>query len=94
MRLARPPFECSRGERPQRDVSQLKLEYRRLGCRLDAGRAHDANLIAKVRTYLAEHDTDGLQIEIMTPEEAKTYGLVDAVVKSRKEIPVAQPATP
>ena len=28
---------------------------------LDESRAHDANLIAKVRTYLPEHDTDGLQ---------------------------------
>ena len=35
---------------------------------LDEGRAHDANLIAKVREYLPEHDTDGLQIEILTPE--------------------------
>jgi isocitrate dehydrogenase len=42
---------------------------------LDAGRPHDANLIAKVRTFLAEHDTDGLQIEIMTPEEATGFSL-------------------
>src|SRR5699024_4042684 len=32
---------------------------------LDASRAHDANLIAKVKEYLGDHDTDGLQIEIM-----------------------------
>ncbi len=37
---------------------------------LDANRAHDAQLIEKVNTYLAEHDTSGLQIEIMTPVEA------------------------
>jgi isocitrate dehydrogenase len=34
---------------------------------LDEDRAHDANLIAKVQAYLADHDTDGLQIEIMAP---------------------------
>ncbi|WP_031512266.1 NADP-dependent isocitrate dehydrogenase [Streptomyces sp. NRRL F-5123] len=42
---------------------------------LDEGRAHDANLIAKVREYLPEHDTDGLTIEIMTPEAATAYSL-------------------
>ena len=42
---------------------------------LDEGRAHDANLIAKVKTYLAEHDTAGLTIEIMSPVEATAYSL-------------------
>jgi isocitrate dehydrogenase len=42
---------------------------------LDEGRAHDANLIAKVREYLTEHDTDGLQIEIMAPAEAMKFSL-------------------
>ncbi|WP_441247427.1 NADP-dependent isocitrate dehydrogenase [Kitasatospora sp. McL0602] len=42
---------------------------------LDEGRAHDANLIAKVRAYLPEHDTEGLQIEIMTPEKATEFSL-------------------
>ncbi|MFE6738054.1 NADP-dependent isocitrate dehydrogenase [Streptomyces tubercidicus] len=42
---------------------------------LDAGRAHDAQLIEKVNTYLAEHDTDGLQIEIMAPVDAITFSL-------------------
>lgn len=42
---------------------------------LDEGRAHDANLIAKVRTYLAEHDTEGLRIEIMSPVEATAFSL-------------------
>ena len=37
---------------------------------LDADRAHDANLIAKVEEYLGEHDTDGLDIRIMSPVEA------------------------
>jgi isocitrate dehydrogenase len=42
---------------------------------LDEGRAHDANLIAKVRTYLPEHDIEGLTIEILTPEEATALSL-------------------
>ncbi|MGZ4486828.1 MAG: NADP-dependent isocitrate dehydrogenase [Nocardioides sp.] len=42
---------------------------------LDANRAHDANLIAKVEEYLPEHDTDGLTIEIMAPAEATAYSL-------------------
>ncbi|MGW2861207.1 NADP-dependent isocitrate dehydrogenase [Streptomyces sp. NPDC001205] len=42
---------------------------------LDEGRAHDAVLIEKVRTYLAEHDTEGLRIEIMSPVEATAFSL-------------------
>jgi isocitrate dehydrogenase len=42
---------------------------------LDADRAHDANLIAKVNDYLTEHDTDGLTIEIMKPTDAIAYSL-------------------
>ncbi|WEO94028.1 NADP-dependent isocitrate dehydrogenase [Streptomyces sp. FXJ1.172] len=37
---------------------------------LDEGRAHDAQLIAKVRQYLPEHDTEGLDIKILSPVEA------------------------
>ncbi|MDX3572947.1 NADP-dependent isocitrate dehydrogenase [Streptomyces sp. ID05-47C] len=37
---------------------------------LDETRAHDAQLIAKVDTYLAEHDTEGLDIRILNPVEA------------------------
>ncbi|MEV4900844.1 NADP-dependent isocitrate dehydrogenase [Citricoccus sp. NPDC055426] len=42
---------------------------------LDENRAHDANLIAKVNEYLEEHDTDGLQLEIMAPEAATAFTL-------------------
>ncbi|MFP3986372.1 NADP-dependent isocitrate dehydrogenase [Streptomyces sp. E11-3] len=42
---------------------------------LDENRAHDAQLIGKVRTYLADHDTDGLQIEIMSPVDATAFSL-------------------
>jgi len=42
---------------------------------LDATRPHDANLIAKIRAYLLEYDTSGLQIEIMSPAEATAFSL-------------------
>ncbi|OON80640.1 NADP-dependent isocitrate dehydrogenase [Streptomyces tsukubensis] len=42
---------------------------------LDETRAHDANLIAKVKAYLPEHDTEGLKIDIMSPADAIAYSL-------------------
>ena len=42
---------------------------------LDADRAHDAELIRKVRAYLPEHDTTGLRIEIMSSLEAMKFSL-------------------
>jgi isocitrate dehydrogenase len=40
---------------------------------LNEKRAHDANLIKKVNTYLPEHDTTGLEIKILSPEDAINY---------------------
>jgi len=37
---------------------------------LDENRAHDANLISKVNSYLKDHDTSGLDIRIMPPVDA------------------------
>jgi isocitrate dehydrogenase len=42
---------------------------------LDQTRAHDAELIRRIRQYLPNHDTTGLQIEIMAPEEATRFTL-------------------
>lgn len=42
---------------------------------LDKDRAHDANLIKKVETYLPDHDTTGLVIKIMSPVDAIKYSL-------------------
>jgi len=42
---------------------------------LDENRPHDANLIKYVKEYLAEHNTEGLTIEIMAPREAMAYTL-------------------
>ena len=40
---------------------------------LDPNRAHDANLIAKIDQYLPQHDTSGLDIQIMTPVKAMRF---------------------
>ncbi len=42
---------------------------------LDAARAHDAQLIRKVETYLGDHDTDGLEIHIMNVADATRFTL-------------------
>ncbi|QHJ10088.1 Isocitrate dehydrogenase [NADP] 2 [Paraglaciecola mesophila] len=46
---------------------------------LDDERAHDAQLIEKVNTYLKDHDTDGLHIEIMAPVRAIRYSMERAL---------------
>ena len=43
---------------------------------LDDDRAHDAELIDKVNAYLPNHDTNGLEIHIMSPIEATKFSLV------------------
>lgn len=45
---------------------------------LDKNRAHDAQIIAKVETYLKDHDTQGLDIQIMSPEAATRFTLARA----------------
>jgi len=42
---------------------------------LDKNRAHDRQVIAKVEKYLKDHDTVGLEIEILPPVEAMRYSL-------------------
>lgn len=42
---------------------------------LNKDRAHDANLIEKVNTYLKDHDTDGLDIQILSPVDATRLSL-------------------
>ena len=42
---------------------------------LDKKRAHDTNLITKVENYLKQHDTNGLEIKIMSPVDAMRYTL-------------------
>lgn len=40
---------------------------------LDENRAHDREIIAKVKKYLPEHDTTGLEIKILKPVDAMKY---------------------
>jgi len=42
---------------------------------LDRTRAHDAELIRKVERYLGEHETEGLQVEILAPADAMRFSL-------------------
>jgi isocitrate dehydrogenase len=54
---------------------------------LDEKRAHDAQLIAKVNAYLADHDTKGLDIRILRPAEACTFSL-ERIVQGKDTISV------
>lgn len=54
---------------------------------LDEDRAHDAQLIVKVNTYLKDHDTNGLDIRIMKPVDATQFS-VDRIRKGQNTISV------
>ncbi len=54
---------------------------------LDKTRAHDAELIKKVNTYLKDHDTDGLELHIMSPVEATQFSL-ERIKKGKDTISV------
>ncbi|WP_159021236.1 NADP-dependent isocitrate dehydrogenase [Formosa sp. L2A11] len=54
---------------------------------LDKNRAHDAELIKKVEKYLPNHDTSGLDIQILSPEEA-TYFTLARIKKGEDAISV------
>jgi isocitrate dehydrogenase len=71
---------CQTKDLPIRDWVKLGVTRARLTGQpaifwLDQARAHDARLITKVQTYLKDHDTDGLDIQIMSPIEATRYTL-------------------
>ncbi len=54
---------------------------------LDKNRAHDAQLIEKVNLYLQNHDTDGLDISILSPFDATLFSL-DRIKKGQDTISV------
>ncbi|MBT6746991.1 MAG: NADP-dependent isocitrate dehydrogenase [Flavobacteriales bacterium] len=54
---------------------------------LDESRAHDRELINKVNAYLPNHDTSGLDIQIMSPEAATKFSL-ERIVKGLETISV------
>ncbi|GAB7257325.1 NADP-dependent isocitrate dehydrogenase [Polaribacter sp. OB-PA-B3] len=55
---------------------------------LDENRAHDAEIIKKVNTYLPNHDTSGLDIRILSPVEATEFTL-KRIVKGEDTISVS-----
>jgi isocitrate dehydrogenase len=66
---------CQTKDLPIRDWVKLAVTRARLSGSaaifwLDSNRAHDRNLIEKVRSYLKDHDTSGLDIRIESPVEA------------------------
>ncbi|MBO2552826.1 NADP-dependent isocitrate dehydrogenase [Shewanella algae] len=71
---------CQVKDAPIRDWVKLAVRRARLTNTpavfwLDENRAHDAQVIAKVNAYLPEHDTDGLELHIMSPEKAARFSL-------------------
>ena len=71
---------CQTKDAPVRDWVQLAVRRSRESGMpavfwLDDARAHDRNLIAKVNAYLADEDTDGLDIRILDPVEATKHTL-------------------
>lgn len=66
---------CQTKDAPIRDWVKLAVTRARASQTpavfwLDPSRAHDLTLIEKVKTYLADHDTEGLDIKVMSPVEA------------------------
>jgi isocitrate dehydrogenase len=54
---------------------------------LDPERGHDAQMIKKVNTYLQDHDTDGLDISIMSPDQAIRFTM-ERLIRGRDTISV------
>ena len=71
---------CQVKDAPIQDWVKLAVNRSRLSGMpavfwLNENRAHDAQLIAKVNQYLPQHDTDGLNIQILPPVEATRFSL-------------------
>ena len=71
---------CQAKDEPIRDWIKLAVNRARATSSpaifwLDENRAHDREIIAKVKKYLPEHNTEGLEIKILKPVEAMKYTL-------------------
>lgn len=71
---------CQTKDAPIRDWIKLAVNRSRASNTpavfwLDKDRAHDRELIAKIDQYLPQHDTDGLEISILSPVEATRFTL-------------------
>ncbi|WP_372017126.1 NADP-dependent isocitrate dehydrogenase [Pseudoxanthomonas sp. 10H] len=71
---------CQTKDAPIQDWVKLAVNRARLSGTpavfwLDSARAHDRQVIAKVETYLKDHDTTGLDIRVLSPVEATKFSL-------------------
>ena len=71
---------CQTKDAPIQDWVKLAVNRARLSATpavfwLDENRAHDREIIAKVKTYLANYDTNGLDIQILDPIAATKFTL-------------------
>jgi isocitrate dehydrogenase len=83
---------CQTKDAPIRDWVKLAVNRARATGNpavfwLDEHRAHDAEIIKKVKKYLPEHDTEGLEIHIFEPVEATLFS-VDRIRKGLDTISV------
>jgi isocitrate dehydrogenase len=83
---------CQTKDAPVRDWVKLAVSRARATGApavfwLDRDRAHDAELIKKLDRYLPEHDTSGLQIEVLAPVEATRLSL-ERIAKGEDTISV------
>ena len=81
---------CQVKDGPIRDWVKLAVNRTRLSGMpvvfwLDEYRPHEAELIKKVRTYLKDHDTEGLDIQIMSQTRAMRYSL-ERVIRGKDTI--------
>ncbi|TBR36213.1 MULTISPECIES: NADP-dependent isocitrate dehydrogenase [Dyella] len=83
---------CQTKDAPIQDWVKLAVSRARLSSTpavfwLDPKRAHDAQMITKVQRYLKDHDTSGLDIQILSPVEA-THLSLDRIRKGQDTISV------
>ena len=83
---------CQTKDAPIQDWVKLAVNRARLSATpavfwLDENRAHDNEIIKKVKKYLADHDTNGLDIRILSPIEATKFS-IDRIRKGEDTISV------
>ena len=83
---------CQTKDAPIRDWVKLAVTRARASRTpavfwLDESRAHDRNLIEKVNAYLPEHDTEGLDLQVLAPVDAATFS-VERIRKGEDTISV------
>jgi isocitrate dehydrogenase len=83
---------CQTKDAPVQDWVKLAVNRARLSGTpgvfwLDEKRAHDAELLKKVKTYLAQHDTNGLDLRVLAPADACKFSL-ERIVKGLDTISI------